>query len=298
MPEEARWIPTRTQGRIQQLVVRPGATARAGSVIVVLSNPELERERVDTELQLKAANAQYQNLQIQLESQLLAQRAAAASIEAEFHQAKLQADLDEQLAMEGLIPDLNLKLSRVRSRELETRNQLEEERLNIASKSIKAQLEVQQAKIEQLRALYELRLRQVEDLKVRPGFEGVVQQILVDEGQQVLAGTNLARVAVPGRFKAEIRIPETQAKDLQPNLAATIDTHTDLIVGTVVRIDPSARQRTVRVDVQLEGTLPKSARPDLTVDGTIELERLQKVLYVGRPAYEIERSVSFFKTSI
>ncbi len=296
VPEVARWIPARTQGRVQQLVVRPGATVRAGSIIVVLSNPELQRELLDAQLQLKASDAQYQSLQIQLESQLLTQRAAAASIEAEFHQAKLQADLNEQLAREGLISDLNLKLSRVRSRELETRYQLEDERLRIASKSIEAQLEVHQAEKEQLRALYELRLRQVEDLKVKPGFEGVVQQIPVEEGQQVLAGTNLARVAVPGRLKAEIRIPETQAKDIQPNLPATIDTHADLMAGTVVRIDPAAQQGTVRVDIQLEGTLPKSARPDLTVDGTIDLERLQEVLYVGRPAYSQSNTrVSLFK---
>ena len=296
VPEEIRWIPAVTEGRVEGILIRPGALVRPDTVILVLSNPELEQQALDTELELKAAEAEYANLRVQLESQVLNQRAAAATVQAEYHQAKLQADVDEQLVKEGLTSELNARRSKVRAEELATRHQLEQKRLAIASDAVQAQLAVQRARVEQFQALHDLRLRQVASLRVRAGVPGVLQQVPVEVGQQVSPGTNLARVANPTRLKAEIRIPATQAKDVQIGQAADIDTRNGVVPGRVVRIDPAVQNGTVTVDVALEGQLPQGARPDLSVDGTIEIERLENVLYLGRPVHGQPNSlVGLFK---
>jgi HlyD family secretion protein len=219
-----------------------------------------------------------------LQSQRLDQEAAAARVQAEFHQAKMRADTDEQLASQGLIADLNLKLSKVTAEELGNRDRIEQKRLEISGESIEAQLAVQRAQVDQRRALARLRRSQVEALKVRAGMNGMLQLVPVEVGQQVAPGTNLARVAEPGRLKAVIRVAETQARDIQHGQVVSIDTRNGVVPGKVSRIDPAAQNGTVTVDVALEGALPKGARPDLSVDGTVELERLDDVLYVGRPA--------------
>jgi HlyD family secretion protein len=283
VPEEIRWLPAETEGRVDQIILRPGAVVQADSVILVLSNPEVERQALDAELQFKAAEAQMANLRVQLESTLLNQRAQAANIQAEYHQARLQAEVDEQLANEGLGSKLNYKRSKVRAEEFALRHELEQKRLEIAADAVKAQLAVQQATVDQLKALAGLRKQQLDALRVRARMAGVLQLVPLDVGQQVAPGTNLARVANPARLKAEIRIPETQAKDVLIGQKAEIDTRNGIVAGRVTRIDPAVQQGTVLVDVSLEGDLPPGARPDLSVDGTVEIERLADVMYVGRP---------------
>jgi HlyD family secretion protein len=291
VPEEIRWIPALTEGRVERLRLLPGAPVRADTVLLDLSNPQLDLDLLDAQSQLKAGEAEYLDLQVSLESQRLDQQAAAAKVQAEYNQAKLQADRDEILAREGLTPDLTLKLSKVIAEELANRYEIEKKRLEIYAESIKAQLAVQKTKVEQHRALYELRKSQVDALHVKAGTDGVLQQLPVEVGESVAPGTNLARVAEPKRLKAALKIPETQAKDIMIGQPAVIDTRNGTIPGRVTRIDPASENGTVTVDVALAGELPKGARPDLSVDGTIELERLDEVLYVGRPVQAQQESL-------
>lgn len=296
VPEEVRWIPALTEGRVERILIRPGTPVAADSVILELSNPQLDLDALDAGWQLKAAEAETINLKVRLESQRLDQVAAAATVEANQKQARLQADADTALAAQGLVSDLNLKISLSRAEELTTRLAIEQKRLEIGNESIAAQLKVQEARLEQLRALAALKRRQVEALKVRAGIAGVLQQLPVEVGQQIAPGATLAKVTVPGRLKAELRIAETQAKDILLDQQASIDTHNGVARGRVARIDPAVQNGTVKVDVALEGDLPKGARPDLSVDGTIELERLADVLQVGRPAFGQEQgTVGLFR---
>ena len=296
VPEEIRWLPATTEGNVERIVIRPGAAVTPGTVVIELSNPELEQSAIEAELNLRAAEARYGNRKVELESALLEQRAALASVEAQLVQARLQAEADEQLAEQGLVSTIQLKQSQAVEQEFETRSTLEQERLQMATDTVQAQLAVEQAEIDRVRTLLELRLAQVDDLKVRAGMNGVLQQVPLDEGQRVTAGANLARVGDPTFLKAELRIAETQAKDIQIGQSASIDTRNGIIPGHVVRIDPAVENGTVTVDVTLDGELPRGARPDLTVDGTIELDRLDEVVFVGRPVFGQEQSVvSLFK---
>jgi HlyD family secretion protein len=296
VPEEIRWIPATTQGRVERRVVLPGTAVGVSTVILELSNPEVEQAFRDSELQLRAAEAEFENLKVQLQSQLFNQQAQAATVQASYDQAKLQAAADEDLASQGLISDLTRKLSKSRADELAIRHELEQKRLQIATSAVEVQLRSQQARMQQSQALYELRRKQSQDLKVRAGIEGVLQELPVEVGQQVAPGTNLARVARPEKLKAELRIAQTQAKDIEVGQTASIDTRNGIIPGRVIRIDPAVREGTVTVDVALMGELPRGARPDLDVDGTIELERLVDVLYVGRPAYgQADSTIGLFK---
>ena len=296
VPEEVRWLPATTDGNVERIVIRPGAAVTPDTVVVELSNPELEQTAIEARLNLEAALARYENRKVELESSLLEQRAWLASVEAQLVQAQLQAEADEQLAELGLTPSIQLRQSQAVADEFETRYALEQERLQMAMDTVEAQLAVEQADVDRLRTLYELRLVQVDDLKVRAGMHGVLQQIEPDEGARVTAGSNVARVGNPLALKAELRIAETQARDIAIGQLASIDTRNGVIPGHVVRIDPIVDQGTVTVDVTLDGELPRGARPDLTVDGTIELERLDDIIYVGRPVFGQEESiVSLFK---
>ena len=290
VPEEVRWIPALSEGRVERILIKPGTPVEADSVILELSNPQLDLDALDAAWQLKAGEAEYINLRVRLESQRLDQVAAAATVEAGQKQARLQADADEALSQQGLVSSLTLKISLSRAEEMTTRLDIEKQRLAINNESIEAQMHVQEARLEQLRALAGLRRRQVEALKVRAGIAGVVQQLPVEVGQQIAPGATLAKVTVPGRLKAELRIAETQAKDILLEQKAAIDTRNGIVPGRVIRIDPAVQNGTVKVDVALEGALPKGARPDLSVDGTIELERLADVLQVGRPAFGQDQS--------
>ena len=284
VPEDVRWIPAAAEGRVERILIYPGSMVKADSVILELSNPELELQALDAESQARQAEAQYTELKVRLQSQQLDQKAAAARVQADFEQAKMQADTNTELARQGLIADLTRKLSDVAARELNNRNSIEQERLSIASEAVEAQLAVQRALVAQRRAEARLRRSQVKALAISPGIAGMLQVVPVEQGQRVSIGTNLARVAVPDKLKAVIRVPETQAKDVLIGQKATVDTRNGFVDGKVSRIDPAAQNGTVTVDVALEGTLPPGARPDLTVDGTIELERLTDIVYVSRPA--------------
>lgn len=296
VPEDIRVIAAATQGRVERILVQPGTEVSAGTVLIELSNPELQQSAVDAEYQLRAAEADYNNLKVKLESDRMNQQVVAAGVHSEYEQAKLQLDTDETLAKDGLVAPLTLKLSRVRVAELSNRYNLEQKRLDVSVKSAEAQLASQQARISQLQALLKLKQSQVQTLGVVAGTNGVLQQMQVEVGQEVSPGTNLARVVEPQHLKAELKIAETQAKDIQLGQQADIDTRNGVIPGHVSRIDPAAQAGTVTVDVALEGQLPQGARPDLTVDGTVQLERLANVIYVGRPAFgQAQSTVSMFK---
>jgi HlyD family secretion protein len=291
VPEDIRWIPAATSGKVERIVVYPGTAVKADTIILVLSNPTQTQALLEAEQQLKGAEAQLANLRVTVQNNLLAQEAAATSVSADYHQAQMQAESDAQLAKEGLQAALISRISAVRADSLKTREEIERKRLQQLRETTPAQLAVQQAEVDRLLALVELRRSEVSQLNVRAGIAGMLQQVPVEVGAQVAPGTNLARVADQTRLKAQLKIAETQAKDIQIGQVASVDTRNGLIPGRVSRIDPAVQGGTVTVDVALEGELPKGARPDLSVDGTIELERLNDILYVGRPAYGQEQSV-------
>jgi HlyD family secretion protein len=296
VPEEVRVVAAATEGRVERILVQPGTEVTAGTVLLELVNPTIAQEAIDAEYAQRAGEADYNNLKVRLESDRMTQQAAIATIRAEYQQAKLQYDTDAQLARDGLIPAINLKLSKVRADDLENRYKVEQQRIEVMARAAKAQLAAQEARLAQMRALLQLRRNQVGTLKVLAGTAGVLQQMQVEVGQQVSPGTNLARVVEPQRLKAELRIAETQAKDITLGQKAEIDTRNGIIPGHVIRIDPAAQQGTVTVDVGLDAALPQGARPDLSVDGTIELERLADVIYMGRPAFgQAQSTVGIFK---
>jgi HlyD family secretion protein len=296
VPQVTRWVPAPADGRVEKILVQAGVEVGAGTVIVELSNPQMEQQAIDAEFQVKAAEADQESLRVRLESESMTQQSATASINAEYSQAKIQLDTDEALAKQGLVADLLLKISRVKVQDLANRLRVEQQRLAIAGKATKAQMNAGAARLEQLRTMAKLKKDQVEALKVRSGTNGVLQVVAVQEGQQVTPGVNIARVADPASLKAELKIAETQIKDVRIGQPVTVDTRNGIIQGTVSRIDPAAREGTFVVDAELTGPLPGSARPDLSVDGTIELERLNNVLYVGRPAFgQGQQTVGMFR---
>jgi HlyD family secretion protein len=296
IPEDIRWIPAQTDSRVDRIVLRPGAIVKADSIILELSNLELQRDALDAEYQLKGAEADYENLKVQLSSDLLNQRATTAAVRSDYEQAKLQHEVDDQLQKQGLAADVTAKLSKVRAEQLAIRAQLEDERTKNAEETAKTRLAAQQARVEQQKALYNLRRSQLEALHVRAGINGVLQLVPVEVGQRVTPGTNIARVADPKKLKAEIKIAETQAKDVAIGQKAAIDTRNGVVAGRVSRIDPSVQNGTVTVDVAIDDPLPQGARPDLSVDGTIELENLKDVLYVGRPVHgQADSTIGLFK---
>jgi HlyD family secretion protein len=296
VPEDIRWIPAQTDSRVDRILIHPGAIVQPSSVILELTNPELQRDVLDAEYQLKATQADYENLKVQVNSELLNQRATTAQVRSDYEQAKIQHEVDEKLLAEGISAQVTAQLSKVKMEQLAIRLQLEEDRTRNATDSSKARLMAQQAHIDQQRALYDLKHSQLDALYVRAGIQGVLQVVPVEVGQRVTPGTNLARVADPKRLKAEIKIAETQAKDVAIGQGASIDTRNGIVKGVVARIDPSVQNGTVSVDVQIIDPLPLGARPDLSVDGTIELENLKNVLYMGRPVHgESDSTIGLFK---
>jgi HlyD family secretion protein len=296
VPEEIRLIPAVTNGRIEKRHVKPGANVRSDTIIVEMSNPELERDALDALNQLKGAESELANQKVQLQSNRLNQQSQAATVASDYQRAKLQAERDEVLAREGLSSDLNAKLSRGQADALANRDKIEKERLSIVDDAIKAQVQVYEARVQQFKALYELRRSQLDALKVRAGVNGVVQEVPIQEGQQVTQGTILARVIDPTALKAEVRVAETQTKDIVVGQRAEIDTRNGIIEGRVMRIAPTATQGTVTVEVELMSELPKGARPDLSVDGTIELELMKNVVYMQRPAFgQANSQITLFK---
>ncbi len=298
VPEDIQWIPALTTARVSKIVLRPGAIVKTDSIVLELTNPELQRDTLDAEYQLKAAQAQYESVKAQMGSDILNQKAAAAAVRSEYEQAKIQHAVDEKMLAEKLGAEVTAQLSKVKEDQLAIRAQLEEARSKNAEDTAASRIAAEKSHVDQQRALYALRRSQIEGLHVRAGINGVLQLVPVEVGQSVAPGTNLARVADPKRLKAEIKIAETQANELSPGMKSTIDTRNGVVIGRVSRIDPSVQNGTVTVDVSFDGPLPNGARPDLSVDGTIEIENLKNILYVGRPAFgQPQTTVGLFKVT-
>jgi multidrug efflux pump subunit AcrA (membrane-fusion protein) len=297
IPEDVRLIPAETDVRVERILILPGGTPiPADAVIMELSNPQVEQEALNSDLELRSAEAEYHNTKAKIDSDLMSLRSAAATVEADYDNAKREADQNRELKKIGVVSDSVLKVSLSKEKELATRLKIEQDRIAESSKAIETQLAVQQATIDQKKALAQLKHRQKDALRVRAGIKGVLQEVPVQVGQRLAQGTILAKVVQPEHLQAELKIPETQAKDIITGLKAEIDTHNGVVEGTVTRIDPAVQAGTVTVDVKLDGPPPKGARPDLSVDGTITLEKLDNVLYVGRPAFGQEKSsVGMFK---
>jgi HlyD family secretion protein len=291
-----RFISAQVEGRIERIPNLPGVTVNPDTLLMEMTNPEVEQNAAEALAQLKAAQADADNLRAQLATQLLNQQSQVSNAKMTSAQADLQAEANKKLASEGLIPELTLKLSVLKAEELQKEVAIEQDKFIKGQASAAAQVAGQQSRVDQLAALYDLRKRQIESLKVKAGLAGVLQEVPVQVGQRVTAGTTLARVARPDQLKAQLRIPETQAKDVRVGQRASIDTRNGLAAGSVSRVAPSVQDGTVLVDVALQGPLPAGARTDLSVDGTIEIERLDNVLHVGRPAYgQAQSKVEMFK---
>jgi HlyD family secretion protein len=298
VPVDIRVISAPVEGRVERIPALPGAQVQADTVLLELKDPQVEQAALEAESQLRAAEADYLDLRAELESQTLSQQAQVSAAHSTAEEARLQADADEMLAKDGLIPDINLKKSRLRATQSEKQSRIEVERFSQNKKSTQAQLAAQRARVDQARAMYELRQRQVESLKVRAGIPGVLQELPIQVGQRVTPGTTLARVARPENLKAELRIPESQARDVARGLPANIDTRNGVVRGHVDRVAPSAQEGSVIVDVFFDAPLPRGARPNLSVDGTIQIERLDNVVFVGRPAIgQANQTIQLFKVT-
>jgi HlyD family secretion protein len=302
VPEDVLWVPAQTDGRVERILVRPGAVVEPGTVLFVLDNPQLQLEALNAEWQVKTAEANLQDLAARLQNQKLDQQAAAARVASEYANAKLNAEVEHKLGEQGLTSDVKVKTTKAVAEELLNRSSIERQKVDSMGQSIEAQLAAQRVQIEKLRAEYGLKKQQVAQLQVRAGAHGVLQQLgatpltPVEVGQRVAAGAILAKIAQPSKLKAELKIPETQAKDVMIGQLAQIDTRNGVVQGRVSRIDPAVQNGTVTVDVRLEGELPQGARPDLSVDGTIELERLNDVVYVGRPVFgQPQSTITLFR---
>jgi HlyD family secretion protein len=296
IPDDVRLIPAETDVHVERILVLPGTPVKPDTIIMELSNPQVEQEFVAAGLDLKSAEAEYHNTKAKIDSDLLSLRSQAATVEADYENAKRDADANRELNKIGVLSKAALEASLSKERELATRKKIEEDRIAESTKAIETQLAVQQATIEQKKAMTQLKQRQKDSLRVRAGIPGVLQEVPVQVGQRLAQGTILGKVVQPEHLKAELKIPETQAKDIIVGQKALIDTHNGTVEGTVSRIDPAVQAGTVTVDVNMDGLPPKGSRPDLSVDGTITLEKLDNVLYVGRPAFGQEKSsVGMFK---
>jgi HlyD family secretion protein len=285
-----RQIPAQTEATVVRILVLPGSTVRPDTVLLELADPQATQQALDAELALKGARADLSNVQVKVQSDLMAQKSAAATVNADYNQAQRQAKTDKSLYGLGVISGLAYNSSQGKADELTTRNKLEEQTIDINEKAVESQVAAQQARVDQAQAIYDLKRQQLDALNVRAGISGVLTSLPLAVGQHVTLGTMLAQVVQPNQLKAQLKIPETQARDIQLGQPASIDTHNGIADGKVTRIDPAVVNGTVTVDAELVGTLPEGLRTDLSVDGTIDLERMKDVLYVGRPAFGNENS--------
>lgn len=285
VPREVRWIAAASEARVDRVLVKPGAVVEPDTVLVEMSNPELGQQVGEARAAVTAAEADYAALQVQLQSGVLDQRAVLAAARAEYEGARLESEAQADLAAQGIIPAIDHRRAELAAEQLKVRLEVERERVEILQKAVDAQLRAAEVRLEQQRQQLELREQQFANLHVRAGIAGVLQTLEVEAGQRVTPGTNIARVARPDELMAELRIAETQAKDIRVNQKVEIDTRNGVVEARVTRIDPAVQNGTVQVDAEIVGELPPGARPDLSVDGTILIERLQDVLHVGRPAY-------------
>ena len=294
--EDVVQIPAQFDGRVEKRLLLPGVNVKPDTVLFVLSNPDMELQANDYEWQVKQAKATYDDLKVKLESQHLDQESMVTKTQSDFDQAKLALDRDRELQKLELKPDIEVKLSESKYEEAKGRLANEKKRLAILADSIKAQLDAQMVQIQKLQAAYELKHKQFEQMTIRAGTEGVLKEVDAEVGQRVAPGAVLAKIVQPWRLKAELKIPETQVNTVAIGQDAEVDTRNGIIKGKVMRIDPAAVNGTVTVDVKLIGDIPKDARPDLSVDGTIELERLADVMYVGRPVFgQPNAQITLFK---
>ncbi len=291
VPEQMRQVSAVTSGRVERKLAQPGDTVQPGTILVEISNPDVELQALQAQQQLAAAEAQLVSTRSNLQTQILAQQATVVRAQADYQDAKRQADAAVELAKQGLIAQQDISRAQERAQQMEAALTAEQQRLEVFKGTIEEQITVQRSQVERLREVVSFQQKLIQSMRVRAGAAGVLRDLPLEEGQWILAGTRLATVVQPGRLKAELRIPETQARDVVIGQAALIDTRTDTIVGRVSRVDPASQNGTVTVDVALPGSLPRGARPDLSVDGTIEIERLDDVLYMGRPAYGQSNSV-------
>jgi HlyD family secretion protein len=298
IPADIRLIPAETDVRVERILELPGAVVKPDSVIMELSNPQVAQEAVSADLDLKSAEAELHNTRAKVDGELLSIKAEAATVEADYENAKRDLDQKVELNKIGVVSASEVKIAQAKMKEMATRNQIEQDRIAESTKAVDTQLEVQKASIESKRAMAQLKHKQLDALKVRAGIAGELSEVPVQVGQRAIQGTILAKVVQPDHLKAELKIPETQAKDILTGQQAEIDTHNGVVAGTVERIDPSVQNGTVTVDVKLTDAPPHGSRVDLSVDGTITLERLDNVLYVGRPAFGQEKqTVGMFKVS-
>ncbi|HKQ08369.1 MAG TPA: HlyD family efflux transporter periplasmic adaptor subunit [Blastocatellia bacterium] len=296
VPEEVRYVPAINAGRVEKRFLQQGAVVKADTVLVELSNPELSQALADAESQFRASGANLNTLKAQVGRQIIDQQSTLFQVRSDYKKAKMQYEVNKELGSKGLKSDLEVKLSEIAASDLENRVKIEEQRLAATSEEVKARLSAEDERVRQLKEAVDLKRRQVESLKVRAGIDGVLQLLQVEVGQQVTIGQNIARVADPSRLKAELRIAETQTRDIAFGQPVQVDTRNGIIPGKVSRIDASAQNGTIGVDVILEGELPKGARSDMSVDGTIELEKLDNVLYVSRPVHgQDNATIGLFK---
>jgi len=296
VPEEIRFVPALNAGRVEKRYLQQGAQVKADTVLVDLSNPELEQAMADAESQFRAAGANLNTLKAQVGKQIIDQKSTLFQVRSDYKKAKMQYEVNADLGKKGLKSDLEVKLSEIAASDLENRVKIEEQRLTATEEEVKARTAAEDERVRQLKEAVELKRKQVNSLKVRAGIDGVLQLLQVEVGQQVTIGQNIARVADPRRLKAELKIAETQAKDILPGQPVQVDTRNGIIAGSVSRIDPTAQNGTVTVDVSLQGELPKGARSDMSVDGTIQLEKLDNILWVNRPVHgQDNATIGLFK---
>ena len=296
VPERIRYISAVTAGRVEQRLAQPGQEVKAETVLLEMSNPDVQLQSLESERQLTVARADQVNLRANLASQRLNQEAAVAAARSAFLDAKRTADASDSLAAKELISTSEASRARDRLEELSTRFKVEQERLQVMTQAADSQLALQQAQVNRLRDVTEFQRGRIRSMVVKAGTNGTLQELSLEVGQWAQSGASLARIVEPGRLKAVLRIPETQAKDVTLGQPAAIDTRNGIARGKVSRMDPAVQNGTVTVDVSLEGELPRGARPDLSVDGTIQVERLDNVLHVGRPAYgQAGSTVGLFK---
>src|SRR5437868_1295426 len=296
VPEEVRYVPAINAGRVEKRFLQQGAVVKADTVLVELSNPELSQALADAESQYRASGANLNTLKAQVGRQIIDQQSTLFQVRSDYKKAKMQYEVNKELGSKGLKSDLEVKLSEIAASDLENRVKIEEQRLAATQEEVKARLSAEDERVRQLKEAVDLKHHQVESLKVRAGIDGVLQLLQVEVGQQVTPGQNIARVADPSRLKAELRIAETQTRDIAYGQPVQVDTRNGIIPGKVSRIDASAQNGTIGVDVTLEGELPKGARSDMSVDGTIELEKLDNVLYVSRPVHgQDNATIGLFK---
>jgi len=294
--EDIRWISAVTQGRVESKLAQPGTPVAVGTVLLTLSNPDVERQALEAQRQLTAAQAELTTLRSNLQNQLLTQQGTVAQVQAQYNQARRQAESAEGLSRENMVSSQELAKARDDAADLQTRLDVERQRLEFQRRSMQQQVAAQESQLSMLRRLAEFSQGQIASMQVRSPGAGVLQELPVELGQWVNSGATLAKVVQPGRLKAVLRISETQARDLAVGQKASVDTHNGVVPGHVARIDPAAQNGTVTVDVALDAPLPRGARPDLSVDGTVEVDRLANVVYVARPSYgQADGSLAMFR---